>query len=121
MSALTFTAPPPGLAPLVDFGLNAVDGATGLYTLQSIADPGTRMFVVDAAVYLPGYEPAFSRSSLEALESFDPQVLLIATADGSSQPTVNLLAPIVVNREVGRCTQVVLDGDYPIKAPLTGR
>ena len=78
------------------------------------------MFVVDAAVYLPGYDPVFSRSSLEVLESADPQVLVIATADGTGSPTVNLLAPIVVNRHTGRCTQAVLDGDYPIKAVLTG-
>lgn len=119
MSALTFTAPPPGLAPLVDFGLDAVDGATGLYTLQSIADPSTRMFVVDAAAYLPGYDPVFSRASLKDLRvDSDAQVLLIASAEGGI-PTVNLLAPILVNREDGRCTQVILDGEYPVKAALT--
>lgn len=122
MSALTFTTPPPGLAPLVDFGLEAVDGATGLYTLQSISDPAKKMYVVDAAVYLPDYAPVFNRASLDSLAAAVPQVLVIATAtsDGAA-PTVNLLAPIVVNREAGRCTQVILDGDYPIKADLTGR
>lgn len=120
MSTLTFTAPPPGLAPLVDFGLDAVDGAAGLYTLQSIADPDKRMYVVDAAMYLPGYSPEFSLGSLEELRVTDPQVLLVAGTDGGA-PTVNLLAPIVVNRVDGRCTQVILNGDYPVKAELTGR
>ena len=32
---LTFVAPPPGLAPMVDFALNAIDGAEGLYSLVS--------------------------------------------------------------------------------------
>jgi flagellar assembly factor FliW len=122
MSTLTFTTPPPGLAPLVDFGLDAVDGAKGLYTLQSIKDPSKRMYVVDAAVYAPDYSPAFSRGSLDDLAAgTDPQVLVIATAAAGQTPTVNLLAPIVVNREDGRCTQVILDGNYPVKAALTGQ
>lgn len=121
MSTLTFTTPPPGLAPLVDFGLDAVDGAKGLYALQSIKDPSKRMYVVDASVYVPAYAPAFSRGSLDELAVNDPQVLVIATAAAGQEPTVNLLAPIVVNREDGRCTQVILDGDYPVNAALAGQ
>ena len=56
-AVLTFTGPPPGLAPLTDFILDDVNGAAGLYALHAASDPGIRLYVLDAAVYLPWYTP----------------------------------------------------------------
>lgn len=120
MSALTFTAPPPGLAPLVNFELDAIDGADGLFSLQSLEESTLRLFVLDAAVYLPDYAPAISNSQLESL-SPEPGALkiLVVANPGESGTTVNLMAPIVVNTATGLCAQVVLDGStWPIKAVL---
>ena len=121
-TALTFLAPPPGFAPDVDFLLDDIDGANGLYALAS-AGPETahRLFVLDAAVYLPQYRPEITdeqRIQLELETPEDAVVLVVAnpTADGT---TVNLLAPIVVNLSTGSCAQVILEGqDWPVRAPL---
>lgn len=119
--ALSFTSPLPGLGPLVDFTLDPVEGADGLYALQSVDSPDRRMFVLDAAVYLPGYAPFLNDHECEVLElsrSEDVMVLVVSnTSEGKT--VVNLLAPIVVNTLTARCTQVILeDQDFPIKQDL---
>ena len=45
---LTFVAPPPGLAPLVDFSLDKIDGADGLYAMHASLDSELRLFLLDA-------------------------------------------------------------------------
>ena len=117
---VTFTAPMPGFEELHDFSLRSVDGAAGLYALESGSSP-VRLFLADAAVFAPSYAPPIPAASLEALGLDDretPQVLIVVNhAPGST--TVNLMAPIVLNRGTGRCTQLVLDGrDYPLRAEL---
>src|SRR5690606_32112085 len=57
---LTFTVSPPGFAPHVDFVLDEVAGAIGLYTLRSVEVGAPRLFVLDAGVYLPAYTPELS-------------------------------------------------------------
>lgn len=117
---LTFTAPMPGFEELHDFTLRSVEGATGLYALEAGSTP-VRLFLADAAVFAPSYAPPVPAASLEALgldEREAPQVLIVVNhAPGST--TVNLMAPIILNRFTGRCTQLVLDGrDYPLRAEL---
>ncbi len=52
-AALTFVTPPAGLAPLASFTLNEVSGADGLYSLRAVDNGAIRLFVLDAAAYLP--------------------------------------------------------------------
>ncbi|MHA7275589.1 flagellar assembly protein FliW [Arthrobacter sp. Hz1] len=82
--ALTFTTPPPGLDPLVDFSLDEIDGADGLYALQASGNASLRLFVLDAAVYLPSYHPAVSSSHVDALDlpETDPLTLLVVANPG---------------------------------------
>ena len=117
---VTFTAPMPGFEDLHDFSLRSVEGAAGLYALEAGSTP-VRLFLADAAVFAPSYAPPIPPASLEILEFSArerPQVLIVVShAPGST--TVNLMAPIVLNRFTGRCTQLVLDGrDYPLRAEL---
>lgn len=126
MSArVTFVTPPPGFAPEVDFTLSAVDGAEGLYSLKSEQGPddagGLRLFVLDAAVYLPGYQPEIStdqQQQLNLADAAEARVLVVANATEAGT-TVNLLAPIVMNTRTLRCAQVILDGqDWPVRVSL---
>lgn len=124
MSALTFTTPLPGLAPFLDFDLDSVEGAEGLYSLRSADEAALRLFLLDPAVYAPNYQPELSRAQLEPLSPGNSgvRVLLVAnpTKDGT---TVNLKAPIVINPDSGKCAQVVLEGsNWPVRAqlPLAG-
>lgn len=118
---LRFLTPPGGFEPLVDFALHDIEGATGLYALQSTDDDATRVFVLDAGVHLPDYTPEISdeqSTELQLVTSDDAIVLVVANPrDGGM--TLNLMAPIVVNASSGRCAQVILEGqDWPLRAEL---
>ncbi|GAB3604645.1 hypothetical protein GCM10027413_00540 [Conyzicola nivalis] len=123
-AALTFTTPPHGLAPHVDFLLSQIDGADGLFALQSRTDSAIRLFVLDASVYLPDYAPIISDEDCVALDvhaAEDALVLVVANPDADGT-TMNLLAPIVVNASSGVSAQIILDGqDFPLRAELTAR
>ncbi|MFO7691193.1 MAG: flagellar assembly protein FliW [Cryobacterium sp.] len=123
-AALAFLTPPPGLAPHTEFVLNAIDGATGLYSLQAAAADSTRLFVLDAAVFLPAYTPYISSEQSASLELTLPTdaLLLVVANPGEAGTTVNLMAPIVVNAATGVAAQLILEGqDWPLQAPLEPR
>lgn len=124
MSAVTFTAPLPGLAPFVDFSLEAVDGAEGLYSLRSADRSALRLFLVDPAIYAPHYQPRLSPAQLEQLAPGDTGVRVLLVANPAQEgTTVNLMAPIVVNPDSGMCAQVILEGsNWPVRSqlPLAG-
>lgn len=117
---VTFTAPMPGLEKVHDFALRNIDSAPGLFALES-GSTLVRLFLADAAVFVPGYTPPLPAAALEALELADgdsPRVLVVVNHSPAST-TVNLMAPIVFNPASGRCTQLVLDGkEYPLRAEL---
>ena len=120
-TVLTFVAPPFGLEPLRDFTLDAVEGSIGLYSLRPDGFPDTRLFLLDAAVHLTDYQPLLSDEQcasveLTAVEDVDVYVV-VNPSDAES--TVNLMAPIVVNRHTGVAAQLILDDPtWPLKAPL---
>jgi flagellar assembly factor FliW len=121
-ASLTFVTPPPGLEPLRDFTLTDIEGASGLYSLRAVDDDGIRLFVIDAALYLPDYAPVISDEQSVALDvktSEDAMVLVVANP-GESGTSMNLMAPIVVNAKTGACAQVILEGqDWPLRAELS--
>lgn len=121
MSAVRFLAPPPGLEPLDAFDLDAVSGADGLFTLSSIERPEIRLFVIDAERHLPGYAPELPddrAAELGILEAADALLLVVVTPSPEGS-TVNLLAPVIVNRSSGAALQLVLDDDaFPVRAEL---
>ncbi|MHC6219493.1 flagellar assembly protein FliW [Arthrobacter sp. MMS24-S77] len=124
-SELSFTAPMPGLEAAEGFALRGIDGAPGLYAMEA-GSPRIRMFLADAAVYVPDYVPAIPHSTLEALglgsnglDQAGLATVLVVVNPTPEKTTVNLAAPIVLNPETGRCTQIVLDGeDYSLRAEL---
>jgi flagellar assembly factor FliW len=120
MSSITFAASPPGLHPLTEFRLEAIDGAAGLYALRAEAAPAVRLYAVDARHYVAGYEPDLSTAELAGLgaESVADVLLLVVVTPADDGPTVNLAAPVIVDLESGRAAQVILDGDWPIASPL---
>jgi len=123
-AGLSFLAPPPGLEPHTRFALREIAGASGLYALQASDDAAIRMFVLDAAVYLPEYAPTLSDEQCEALDVRSPEevlLLVVATTDDSGT-TVNLMAPVVVNTGTGVAAQLILESDdWPLRHTLTSR
>ena len=121
MSAVRFLAPPPGLEPLDDFTLDAVAGADGLYTLASVERPEIRLFTLDAERHLPGYSPELpdDRAAELGIRSAEQAQLLVVVTPSREGSTVNLLAPVIVNRGTGAALQLVLDDDaLPVRAEL---
>ncbi|MDH2443840.1 flagellar assembly protein FliW [Amnibacterium sp. CER49] len=117
---LTFTAPPPGLAPLVEFELAPVPGGVGLYTLRDLAGADLRLFLVDPRFYVPEYAPGIPAEQLARLGAASPaelDVYVVATL-AAEAPVVNLLAPILVNAGSASATQVILEEDWPLQAEL---
>ncbi|MFD1722235.1 flagellar assembly protein FliW [Amnibacterium endophyticum] len=117
---LSFTAPPPGFAPLTEFDLAPVDGASGLYTLRDTAGEGLRLFLLDPTLYLADYLPEIGDEELAALGvSSVAEVDVYVVADlQDGAPIVNLLAPIVVNPVTAAATQLILEEDWPLQAQL---
>ncbi|MFC5930073.1 flagellar assembly protein FliW [Cryobacterium melibiosiphilum] len=129
-ATLSFVTPPPGLAPLTAFSLTEIEGATGLFALQALDAVSTRLFVLDAAAFLPHYTPYISaeqQASLALTAPKDALVLVVvnpgdaaASAGAAAATTVNLMAPIVVNSATGAAAQLILEGqDWPLQAALT--
>jgi flagellar assembly factor FliW len=121
MSAVLFVAPPPGLEPLTEFALTPVDGAAGLFSLASVERPEIRLYALDAERHLPGYSPELpdDRAAELGIEAAEQALLLVVVTPSQQGSTVNLLAPIVVNRASGAALQLVLDDDaFPVRAEL---
>ncbi|WP_426184659.1 flagellar assembly protein FliW [Microbacterium sp. TWP3-1-2b2] len=120
--ALSFVAPPPGLAPHVDFALAPVEGSDGLFTMRAVEDDALRLYLVDPQTVLQEYAPTLTDEQTATLElqSPDDALLLVVAHPSADGVSVNLLAPVVVNRGTGAALQVILDGqDYPLRAPLS--
>ncbi|WP_243230532.1 flagellar assembly protein FliW [Microbacterium sp. CIAB417] len=119
--ALSFVSPPPGLAPHTDFALTAIDEAEGLFALRAVAVPDLRLYVVDPRTVIAGYEPVLTDEQVADLGLHAPEdaMLLVVAHPATAGVSVNLLAPVVVNRTTGRAAQVILDGqDYDVRTPL---
>ncbi len=118
---LQFVTPPPGMLTLRTFSLDALDDTGALFALRSTEDDGVRLFVIPPRVYVPEYAPVIDAGTRAALGLEDePPVLLVVVHPGSegTPPTANLLAPVAVNPRTGAALQVVLDEDWPLRAPL---
>ncbi|WP_349903464.1 flagellar assembly protein FliW [Parafrigoribacterium humi] len=123
-ASLSFVTPPPGFEPLVDFVLDDIEGANGLYALRPVKDQGMRLFVLDAGIFLPDYTPEISDEQAASLDlvSGDDALVLVVANPGESGTTMNLMAPIVVNSVNGRSAQVILEDEkWPLRAELTAR
>ncbi|MBN9239731.1 MAG: hypothetical protein BGO97_08530 [Micrococcales bacterium 70-64] len=117
---VTFIAPPPGLSPLTEFGLEPVEEADGLYSLRSLDAPDIRLFVIDAPVYLPDYNPEVSAQQLESIgaSGSDDVRVLVVTTIGDDGPSANLMAPILMHATSGEATQLILGDEWPLRMPL---
>lgn len=118
---VTFAASPPGFSPVVDFELAAVEGAIGLFTLRDTTGADLRLFLVDPAVFVPDYAPEITSEHLApigAASSENVDAFVVATISEGG-PVVNLMAPILLNRDTLTAAQVILDDSrWPLRAEL---
>ncbi len=87
--------------------------------LQSMDNPAKAFPVVHPEAVCAGYAPEVGEDLLEPLgEMTRENTYVLVTVTASPDPkktTVNLKAPIVINTETNRGSQIIVDGDYPVK------
>ena len=102
------------------FALVEVPDAAPLYMLRSLDQPGLEFVVVPPSVFFPDYAPEVddvSAARLELTDSADALLLVVLTV-AATGATANLLAPVVINQRTRAAAQVVLHGDWPLRAPI---
>jgi len=119
---LDLVEPLPGLPGRTAYDLQALDDLGVLFAIRSnpLDGPQIRLFLVSPHVFFPSYTPRIPADALGETHT-DDEVLFVVVhpADAEDEvPTANLLAPLVVDPTTGRCAQVVLDGDHPLRAPV---
>ncbi|SDT75938.1 flagellar assembly protein FliW [Actinoplanes derwentensis] len=121
LPTITMAVPMPGFPSHREFVLVRLNDDGLLYALTSVEDPELRFLVAPPEPFFPDYAPEIENQVFAALNSKDPDRLLLLTVITASEheTTANLLAPIVVDRDSMRAMQVVLTGtDYPVRAIL---
>jgi flagellar assembly factor FliW len=112
LPVIDFVAPMPGFPGEHRFLLVRLDDTGVLYALTSIETPGLRFLVVPPAPFFPDYAPEIDDETLSALAVNDPAnllvLLVVTTGESTDDVTVNLMAPIVLDRETRRAVQLVL-------------
>lgn len=122
---LELVAPLPGLPGHLRYVLDPLDEGGVLFALRSIPtddqDAPIRLFVVSPSVHFPDYTPTIDAGSLDWDAVAESTVVLVVVHPGLGEqdgPTANLLAPLVVDARTGSAVQIVLDGDWPVRAPV---
>jgi flagellar assembly factor FliW len=95
--------------------------------LQSIEEPGLALPVINPWAFRPDYAPTVPGPMIKQLGITDvweqAQFLAVVTIPSSdpSSTTVNLLAPILINRQTKVAKQVIIQNEcYSIRTPLVG-
>ena len=122
-SSLHMRSPLPGLPDHDEYTLTSLDDIGVLFALRSepADERSVRLFVVAPGPFFPDYTPAITsevRASIGASMGNAVPLVVVHPADGDHPPTANLLAPLVVDLTSGNAVQTVLDGDWPLRAPL---
>ena len=122
MSVITFLSSPLGLGVDREFTLDQVDDAGHLFSLRSVSNAATRLFLLRPQSFFAQYTPTMPADVLRELdiEEGHEDVFVVVHPGTDTQPaTANLLAPILVNRTTHRGEQVVLeDSSWPLRAAL---
>ncbi len=105
--------PMPGFPEHRRFALVRLDDDGMLCALRSLEDPDLRFLVTSPISFFPDYAPLVEDDVVDQLGIVDAAevlVLVVLTAGSSlAETTANLLAPILVNTQSRRASQVILD------------
>jgi flagellar assembly factor FliW len=114
----------PGFETIHKYVLLPLEANNSIYQLQCAEDPNLVFLLLNPFVYMPEYEftlPDSDKAELLIESEHDVEVWSILTVrDRWESSTINLLAPIVLNRTRGRGKQLILhDTPYRTRHLLT--
>ncbi len=111
-----------GFAGAERFALVEVSESSPLFRLCCLDQPGLDFLVVPPPVFFPDYAPEIDDASAGRLELTDAAdallLLVLSVGEDVGSATANLMAPIVINARTRQAAQVVVEGTYPLRAPL---
>ncbi len=119
LPTISMAVPMPGFPAHREFVLVRLNEEGLLYAFTSLDNPELRFLVAPPEPFFPDYAPEIDESVLAALNTKDPNrlLLLVVISAGVNETTANLLAPIVVDQDSKRAMQVILNGtDLPVRA-----
>ena len=101
--------------------------------LQSVEDPELCFLLADPNLVHPSYAASLPPETHKALgdgtpgdgtpgesEGYEYWAMMVVP-ENFSEATVNLKSPVIINTQTHQAAQVILDLDYPIRCPLTGK
>ncbi len=112
--------PLPGFPDARRFALMGHDRDSAFCWLVCIDRPELAFVVTHPWLLVPDYDPAVAPEHLAALDgkALEDLDLLVIVTLRDRAATLNLAAPLLVNRAAGRGRQVILEGDHSTRAPL---
>ncbi|MDK8181632.1 flagellar assembly protein FliW [Paenibacillus sp. UMB4589-SE434] len=92
--------------------------------LQSADEENLTFIITDPFLFEKNYsfdlnEDWNNKLKISSIEQAIVRVIVTAKADGST--TINLKAPIIINKDTNNAVQIILDGpEYPLQHPVGG-
>ncbi|MFD0714959.1 flagellar assembly protein FliW [Paenibacillus sp. GCM10027626] len=121
-SLLYFSKGIPGFEEETQFALLSLESNRPFEFLQAIANPDLMFIVVDPFQFLPQYEFELPDATAAELSVSEANVMIrsIVSIPGElKHATLNLAAPLVINKETRAAKQVVLGSTtYSTRQPL---
>jgi len=113
-----------GFSTAERYALVEVSSTSPFFRLCSLDQPGLDFLVVPPAVFFPDYAPEIDDASAARLglsDADDALLLLVVTVgEDPASATANLMAPIVIHARTRQAAQVIVEGTWPLRAPLRG-
>jgi flagellar assembly factor FliW len=119
---LTLSGGLAGFPDLERYALVELPETSPLFLLRSVDESGLEFVVAPPAVFFADYAPELDDATVERLginDAADVLLLVVLTVgSGIDTATANLLAPIVINQRTRAAAQVIVQGDWPLRALL---
>ncbi len=111
-----------GFSQCERYALVEVSSSSPLFRLCSLDEPGLDFLVVPPAVCFPDYAPEIDDASAARLGLTDAEdallLVVLTVGEDAGSATANLMAPIVLHARTRQAAQVIVEGTYPLRAPL---
>ena len=95
------------------------DNGGGIRWLQSLDEPAFAIPVMDPLLVRPDYNPTIEDELLKPLGEVTEENILVLTTvtvpHAIENMSINLMAPIIINTDTRKATQIIIDDDYEVK------